>query len=202
MSITQAHINKAISYAHYRSLLDTLLIENKTTGENQSRELVDYSRLNVHRMLRLEKQVTIPPVYAEKLKKTRKKEIWLVLAEAWCGDVAQLLPAIQKIATVSPDISLKILLRDENLDLMDQYLTNGTQSIPKVICLDADSLEVKWTWGPRPAPAQALWLSLKKDDSISFEDKAAKLHGWYNKDKTQTLQKEIMELIEEHKDDK
>ncbi|MEX0771779.1 MAG: thioredoxin family protein [Balneolales bacterium] len=195
MSITQDHIKEAISYAEYRDLIDALLIENKTTGENHTKELIAYSKLNVHRMLRLEKQVIIAPEFTEQLKKPRKKEIWLVLTEAWCGDAAQIVPGLQKIAAESLDISLKILLRDENLDLMDQYLTNGGRSIPKLICLDAETLEEKWNWGPRPAEAQALWTSLRKNETLDFEERAAKLHGWYNKDKNQSLQKEIMELV-------
>lgn len=195
MPVTQDHIDRAISYPLYRDIIANLLKEDKTTGENQTKELLAYTRLNVQRMHRLEKQVTIPPEYTEQLKKRRKKEVWLVITEGWCGDAAQSLPGLQNIATVSPDISLKILLRDENHDLIDQYLTNGGRSIPKVICVDAETLEEKWHWGPRPAPAQALMASLKKDDSFTNEEKAAKLHGWYNKDKAKSLQKEIMELV-------
>ncbi|MEX0928014.1 MAG: thioredoxin family protein [Balneolales bacterium] len=195
MPVSPSYIEKAVSYAQYRTLIDNLILENKTTGETQSADLFAYTRLNVHRMLRLEKQVRVGPAFVELLKKRRSKELWLVLAESWCGDVAQNLPAIQKIAAESPDIALKVLLRDENLELMDEFLTNGTRSIPKLISLDAETREVKWHWGPRPAPAQALMMSLKKDESLSQEEKAAKLHHWYSKDKTQTLQREIMQLM-------
>ena len=60
----------------------------------------------------------------------------LVLAEGWCGDAAQILPVINKIAEYSSLIDLKVVCRDENPELMDQFLTNGSKSIPKVIIID------------------------------------------------------------------
>ncbi|MEX0684646.1 MAG: thioredoxin family protein [Balneolales bacterium] len=195
--ITHAHLTKAISYTQYRDRIDNLLKENKTTGENHTKELIAYTRLNVHRMHRIEKQATLIPELDANLKQPMKKELWIIISEAWCGDAAQSVPALQRIAQASDDITLKILLRDENLDVMDKYLTNGSRSIPKLICLDAETLEEKWTWGPRPAEAQALMNTLKKNENLTKEDKAAKLHGWYAKNKTESLQNEIWNLLKD-----
>lgn len=193
--ITQEHIDKAISYAQYRDMIGALLMEGKTTGDDHSETMVNYTKLNMQRMHRIEKQFALIPEFSNELKKPRPKEIWLVISEAWCGDAAQCVTPLQHIAQGSPDISLKILLRDENLDVMDLYLTHGSRSIPKLISLDAETLEEKWTWGPRPAPAQNLMMTLKNDDSLSPIQRAEKLHGWYAKDKTLTLQNEIWQLM-------
>jgi len=102
------------------------------------------------------------------------------------------LPIIAKMADISSHISLKILLRDENLDIMDAFLTNGGRSIPKLICLDANTLELKWDWGPRPAPAQDLLRIHKTKPDESHEDFVKQVQLWYAKDKSRTLQKELL----------
>ncbi|MEL7362077.1 MAG: thioredoxin family protein, partial [Bacteroidota bacterium] len=56
-------------------------------------------------------------------------------------------------------LSLHVLLRDENVDLIERYHTNGSHSIPKLIAFDADGAEL-FTWGPRPAEAQAQMRSI------------------------------------------
>ena len=61
-----------------------------------------------------------------------KKPLYLMaLAEDWCGDVINNLPVVGKLAEKSPNLHLSIFLRDQNLDLMDQYLKEGQfRSIP------------------------------------------------------------------------
>src|SRR5262249_10070318 len=55
----------------------------------------------------------------------------LVLAEDWCGDVIDNLPLLGRIAAESGKLNLRVFLRDQNLDLMDQYLNRGQfRSIP------------------------------------------------------------------------
>ena len=55
-----------------------------------------------------------------------------------CGDAAHVLPVLNKFAENDTTITLSILLRDDNEELMDRFLTNGTRSIPKLIILNAD----------------------------------------------------------------
>ncbi len=192
--ITQDHIDKSMSYAWFRDLVNSLLIERQTTGPNQSKELVQYTRLNNQRMDRVDKKTIIMPELLEELKAIGENQIWLGLVEAWCGDVAHNVPPLAKMAVSVPKVSLRLLLRDENLDVMDAYQTNGTRSIPKVIALKKDTLEELWTWGPRPDPAQNLFHELR-ENGVPYADVAEELQKWYNKDKGQTLQKEILELV-------
>ncbi|ARS37859.1 thioredoxin family protein [Pontibacter actiniarum] len=192
-TITNEHLAKAITYSQYRDMIDKLLAENKTTGTNHSEDMVEYTRMNMHRMRRVEKTV-LEDDLIQVLLSVQTKMVWVVLTEAWCGDAAQNVPAIVKFADASPLIEVKLLLRDENPEVMDAYLTNGGRSIPKLIALDAETLEVLGTWGPRPEPAQQLFLDLKAQN-VPYQEFAEKLHGWYAKDKTRTLQQEFICLI-------
>jgi len=193
--ITPEIIDQAMDYEAYRSMIDDLLEEGKTTGTNHSDVIIDYTKMNVQRMKRLDKQVELSESLQEELEALDRKRIWLVLTEAWCGDAAQNVPVIAKMAEQTDNIDLKFILRDENLEIMDEYLTNGGRSIPKLVCLDAETLDELGSWGPRPAEAQQKAMQWKKDESISKEEWAEKLHKWYASDKTEQLQDEFEELI-------
>lgn len=187
-----------MSYEQYRKLINDLMAENKTTGNNHSEDILQYTRMNIFRMDRLDKTITtLHPELMEALQNVPHKLIWLVLTEGWCGDAAQIIPALAKMAEYSPNIDLMLLLRDENLELMDRYLTNGTRSIPKLICLRADTLKELGTWGPRPAPAQQLWYDHQANPLGDYKDFAERLHTWYTKDKTETIQQELLPLIKQ-----
>lgn len=197
--ITRDVIDDAFTYHQYRELINKLLERDRTTGENHSEEIIEYTRMNVQRMNRLDKQVTLKKSLKEKLESLDEEWIWLVITEGWCGDAAQNIPGINKMAEATSNIELKLILRDENPEIMDEYLTDGSRSIPKLVCLDADTLEEIGTWGPRPASIQKKAMEWKDDPEISKEEWAEKLHKWYAENKTQELQEEFEELIEKWK---
>lgn len=190
-----AYWKKAMSYAMYRSTVSDLLARGLTTGTHQSPEMLDYARLNDHRMDRVEKRFQMLPALQEKLDQLSEPLHWLVLSEGWCGDAAQNLPALEKIAEHSHGrIHLRVLLRDENTELMDQWLTNGGRSIPKLIQLDA-AFEVTGSWGPRPAEAQAMVMAAKaagEDHHVYAE----RVHKWYAHNNSAELQKEILNILQ------
>jgi len=197
-TIQRELIKEAYTYDEYRDMIDSLLKEEKTTGENHSEAMLHYTNMNVHRMKRHDKRTDLNEDLVEKLKQVDKKWTWLVLTEAWCGDAAQSLPIINKMAKVSGNIELKLILRDQNLDVMDQFLYNDkSRSIPKLICLDADTLEVLGDWGPRPQETQDLYDSLRSDSEMAYQEVAEKLHKWYADDKGQAIQEEFMHVIDE-----
>lgn len=195
--ITRDHTDRSMSYAQYRQLLQELLAQGKTTGSNQSEMYVNYGKMNVQRMARLHKTATLVPGLAAALAKIERPYIWLVLTEGWCGDAAQNLPTMSLVAEACPFIELRLLLRDENPHLMDQYLTNSGRSIPKLICVEKESLKEVFTWGPRPEAAQELMLGLQAA-SATHEEKALAIQKWYNADKTLSLQDEMLQLVELH----
>lgn len=188
------YILKSINYSDYCALLETLLTEGKTTGDNQSEGYLNYAKLNLVRMRRLNKTVVLTDELKNELKKITKKYIWLVITEGWCGDAAQNIPVFYYIEKENPNIELRLILRDENLELMDKYLTNGGRSIPKLICLKKENLEEKFVWGPRPEAVQNLTKQLL-EQNVTKEEKSLAIQHWYNNDKTLTLQNEFLELI-------
>ena len=103
----------------------------------------------------------------------------IVLTADWCGDAALNVPIIQRMAEGS-DIELRFLIRDENLELMNQYLTNGTsRSIPIFIFIDKEGNEVR-VWGPRADEIQQLVTSLRNNlpesNSPDFEEKQTNMY--------------------------
>ncbi|MBF8963707.1 thioredoxin family protein [Pontibacter sp. FD36] len=192
--ITSEHLAKAITYTQYRELIDTLLAENKTTGTNHSEPMVEYTRMNAQRMRRVEKTTVLDNEMVDLMLSVQNKMIWVILTEAWCGDAAQTVPALVKIADASPLIDVKLMLRDEHPEVMDAYLTNGGRSIPKLIVLDAETMEELGTWGPRPEPAQQLFMDMKAQE-VPYKEFVEKLHGWYGKDRSKTLLQELKQLI-------
>jgi len=197
--ITKEIIDRGYKYLQYRKLIDDLLREGKTTGNNHSESLIEYTKVNVQRMNRLDKTTDINENLKKEIANLEKKLIWVILAEAWCGDVAQNLPVIAKIADLSQNIELKLILRDENLEVMDEYLTDGGRSIPKLICLDPDTLEELGTWGPRPAEVQEKFLKDKADPNIPSDERYKNVQLWYAQDKSQSIQREFLKLINKWK---
>lgn len=193
------YISKSINYAEYCNLLETLMANGKTTGHDQSESYINYAKLNLARMRRLNKTVILTEDIKNELQKITKKYIWLVITEGWCGDAAQNIPVFYYIEKENPNIELRLILRDENLELMDRYLTNGGRSIPKLICLEKDSTAStgyieKFVWGPRPVAVQNLTQQLLQQN-VTKDEKSLAIQHWYNNDKTLTLQNEFLQLI-------
>lgn len=191
-----ARLSSAYTYAAYRRLIDELMALNRTTGTTQTEELVQYARLNVQRMQRIDKTVQLLPELQTALAELPQRYVWLVITEGWCGDAAQIVPVLEAVAQASHgQLTTRYLLRDEHLDLMDRYLTNGGRSIPKLVVLHADTLTEAATWGPRPATAQELFTRLKQEQ-VSHEEFVTQLHGWYAKDRTLSTQHELLALVQ------
>ena len=194
-SIIENSLSQSHSYVDYRNYINDILKEGKSTGKEQSEALTHYSELNEARMNRLEKTVKISTEIIQKLNQLNGDYIWLVISEGWCGDAAQILPVIYKMAELSEKIDLKIVFRDENEDLMNLFLTNGTKSIPKLIILDKITLEVLGDFGPRPIGAKQLILDYKAKHGIVDETAKTNLQLWYLHDKGLSTQKEILDLM-------
>lgn len=193
----KTYVDKAINYKEYVDLLDGLMAEGKTTGTNQSEDYLNYAKLNLARIHRLNKTATLTSELKTALQKVNSEFIFLVLTEGWCGDAAQNIPTLHLIEQECKNIELKLIFRDENLEVMDRYLTNGGRSIPKLICFDKVSLKEIFTWGPRPEAVQQTVLELKEKNATLME-KAEIVHKWYAADKTLSLQRELKELVEKH----
>ncbi len=188
-----SYILKGMTYDVYLDLLKDLLSEGKTTGPNQDAGLFEYAKLNIQRMERIYKTVVITDELANKVKAINDKQTWICITEGWCGDAAQSLPLFARLAELNSNITLKMVLRDENLELIDRYLTNGGRAIPIVIALQ-DGKEL-WKWGPRPASLQVIVDEFKQNPTVTFEELKTQLHTWYAKNKTVDQQNELLKLM-------
>jgi len=196
-SIINNGLANSISYQEYRELVARYATEGKTSGNTQTPDYINYTKLNESRMHRLDKTLQVIEEVKTYLENLKREYIWLVLAETWCGDAAQVLPVINKMAQVSDKIDLRILLRDDNEALMDLFLTNGTKSIPKLIILDKDSGEVVTDFGPRPVEAKQLIMDYKATHGVVDETAKIELQKWYLADKGVAIQQEILSLIKD-----
>lgn len=185
----------SFSYKDYRQYVSKLISEGKSTGHTQTEDLLHYSELNETRLRRLDKTIKVVPEIEQQLSNLSKKYTWLVISEGWCGDAAQILPIINKMAEVSDFINLKIVLRDDNDELMSKFLTNGGKAIPKLIILDSETNEINADWGPRPEPARKLIADYKAANGVVDEIAKVELQKWYLHDKGITTQNEIMNLM-------
>jgi len=202
--ISKKVIDNAMDYDAYRNLIHQKFAENYTTSGENSEEMLHYTDLNIARMKRLDRTIQLVPETIGFLEGLERPLIWLVITEGWCGDAAQILPVVNTMANQSDKITLKLILRDQHLDIMDAFLTNGTRAIPILLILDANTLEVLGTWGPRPTDAQGIISTAKAESkdlaTVQKESamEAAKitLHKWYTKDKGFQIQQEIIVALQ------
>lgn len=97
------------------------------------------------------------------------------------------------LAALNPQINLTLQNRDAPGSEIENYLTNGGRSVPKLIV--RQNGKDLFTWGPRSKEAQETHLNSVKDANMTFEDKKAALQNWYNKDKGQSMQIELYSLF-------
>ena len=184
----QTYLQQGISYQQYKQNMAEDLALNKDL------KIKEYINLNQRRMHRVEKTYIPSAQILTQVKNLKHKTYWLILTEHWCGDASQSLPALHALAELSEGkIEMKLVYRDQNDELMNAYLTNGTRSIPKLVQLD-EHFNVTGIWGPRPTVAQKLVKELKANPATA-SSYANELHLWYAKDKQQNLEKETAQLL-------
>ncbi len=194
--IIKKSLKRAQSYTEYKELILNLLKEGKSTGLNQNDNLLNFTKLNDKRMKRLDKKTKLSQIAEKKVLTVQKDFTWLVLTESWCGDAAQTLPVINKFAEANKKINLRVVLRDDNDDLMNQFLTNGSKSIPKLIVIENNANKVVGSWGPRSKFATKMVNDYKeKHGNLSAEFKK-ELQLWYNSDEGINIEKEMVELLD------
>ena len=194
--IKSALIEGGFSYSEFVQVTEQLVGDNRTTGPNQSEEYLAYTRICLQRMLRWNKTSKVSDELAQLMGKVSRPQVWLLITEAWCGDGAQSIPHLAKLADLSSNITLKIVIRDEHPELMDAYLTNGNRSIPKLIAVTADLQQELFSWGPKPKYLIDRHAAFKQNsEGRSYSDFLEEVHLWYAKNKQKDLETEIYPLI-------
>ncbi|WP_299524831.1 thioredoxin family protein [Winogradskyella sp.] len=195
-NIISQSLKDSMTYEEYRTLVSNLVEEKSTTGNDKTEALINYTMLNDRRMRRWDKTVKLSEASVEKVKSFNRKVTWLVLTESWCGDAAHIVPVIDKVAQLNGNIDYKIVLRDDNEDLMDQFLTNGGRAIPKLIMIDNETEDVITTFGPRPSVATKMVNDYKAEHGKLSPEFKEDLQRWYNKDKGQSTVEDLINLLD------
>lgn len=188
-------LTKSTSYQEYRELVKELVAKNGTIGETQSEALANYTMLNDRRMKRWDKTIKVSDEVKTEVATIDRDMTWIVLTESWCGDAAHLMPVMNKVADLNDGIDFRVVLRDENEALMNQFLTNGGKSIPKLIMLDNTTGDIVNTFGPRPSEATKLVNDYKAEHGKLTPEFKEDLQQWYNKDKGQNAIKDLVALL-------
>ncbi len=152
-------------------------------GAEQNREMWRsiYARASVHDdILELARQLPA-------------KRHLLVLVEDWCGDAFNSVPWLARLAdAVADKLELRVLRRDENLDLMDEHLSpTGGRAIPVVLVLDENFQEIGW-WGSRPEELQA-WVD-ETGKSLEKAERYRQVRIWYSRDRGVSTLTEVLAI--------
>jgi len=194
-NIISDSLKNSMTYAEYRTLVTSLVEEKSNTGCEKTEALAEYTQLNDRRMRRWDKTGKVSEEMKSKIQDSDKKITWLVISESWCGDAAHIMPIINKVAELNDAIDYKVVLRDQNESLMDQFLTNGGKSIPKLVMLDSETNEVLNTFGPRPTVATKMVQDYKAEHGKLTPEFKEDLQRWYNKDKGQSTIEDLVHLL-------
>jgi hypothetical protein len=186
------------TFETYFNHIQRLLIENKATGGDQSLEHIEATKINVQRIKRINKTGKIHDSIQSVIKANQPDWSWTLIVESWCGDAAQIIPYIYKASECADSIDLKIILRDENPEIIDQFLTNNGRAIPILICRDGRTNEVIGHWGPRPKNI-IKWIVDYKAENTDFEPATFNkdLHLFYARDKGKGINEAIRSSVEE-----
>jgi len=187
---------KTYSYFEYMSLMESYAELGATSGNDQSEDKIKFTKLNFVRMKRLNKTIKLDSKFTTDVCNLSRPQCWTVITEAWCGDGAQNIPALAKIAEMSEGkINFQLVFRDDNIQFMNQYLTNGGQAIPKLISRNNFGSDLFY-WGPRPEKASAIMRDWKMDPcGRSKREIEITLQQWYLENNQQDLMKEMSSLL-------
>jgi thiol-disulfide isomerase/thioredoxin len=187
-------LDNSMSYQQYRAFVEAHTANGTNSGAEVTDDLAEYTKLNNQRMKRLDKTMKLLPETGEFLANFNKDVYFLLVTESWCGDAAQTMPMINKVA-LAAGIDLKVVLRDENLELMDQFLTNGSRSIAKLILVNNKSGLPIANWGPRPTTATQIVAKEKATKGELSPDFKQELQNWYNKDKGKDTEMDLVAML-------
>ena len=156
-------------------------------------DFLEYAKLNQSRQKRWLKVGKVNEKIATTIKAIEAPQTWYLITEPWCGDASHNAPFIAMVSELNDKIELKIVRRDTEPSLIDDYLTDGGKAIPKLVIRDEQDNDLH-VWGPRPSGAQKIHHELKAEDA-DFEKQKVVLQKWYNNDKGESIQKELLELL-------
>jgi hypothetical protein len=182
-----------MNFENYLAHFEAILNDSNPPAPFDKPDYFNYAKLNWSRMNRWLKKGILSDEIKNKVCSISKQQKWIVITEPWCGDASHVVPFIHLVASLNPLIQVDYELRNAEPFRINQYLTNGGKSIPKLIIQDGNGNDLD-TWGPRPAACQVLYDELK-ESKADFEQVKIELQKWYNHDEGKEILKELGEVI-------
>ncbi len=184
---------RGLTPEQYEGLMAERAAADPADAAPDEAEKIEFTKLNLHRSRRIARTWRPSGELVAAVKALGGPQVWLALTEPWCGDSAQCLPHFTILAGLRPDLDMRLLLRDDNPEVMDRFLTDGKRSIPIVIGLDDGGREL-WRWGPRPAAAQAVFDEAKAE-GLEKPEILERLHLFYGRDRGRAMEAELLGLF-------
>ena len=185
--------HQGLTYEAYQATWAKALEQPLAGLDKTQRRYRYYARYNKERSERVHQAYEVSAKLRGAIEKIDAPQLWMVLTEDWCGDSAYNLPVMVEAARLNELIDLRILHRDENLDVMDQYLTGTARSIPKLVAF-SEAGEELFRWGPRPEEARLLrerYLA----EGLTGNAVSKKLIEWYDEGGWQQVDDELVEML-------
>ena len=188
-----------MTFGQYLDLTRSIVESRLPQGLYVQESTMRYTRSNLERMKKTLDNTVVSQRLYNLLSELEQEWIWLVISEPWCGDASWGVPALYLFASSSDKIDFRIILRDEHKDIMSAYQTNGSDSIPKLVCLRKKDMKELGTWGPRPASLHEMVMKWKNEPGLDFRDSVRQLHAWYEADMSRSIDEELCILVKEWK---
>ncbi|MNK95553.1 hypothetical protein D3C87_1157920 [compost metagenome] len=182
-----------MQFEEYISYFQTILDNPQQYEGYQDKEILTYTKLNWSRMNRWLKKFEPNADTISFINGISTKQHWILITEPWCGDAAHSVPMIYQLVKNNPAIVLDIQLRDSEPYEIENYLTNGGKSIPKLIVRNEQGDDVA-VWGPRPQGCTDLFVMMK-DRGAEFHEIKEEIQKWYNHDKGIAIQQELVSIL-------
>jgi hypothetical protein len=182
-----------MDFQQYQDYFQDILANPNAPAPYNNIDYLDYTKLNWARQQRWLKIGVVNPILAEAVAAISSPQQWIVITEPWCGDASHTVPFIHKLSMLNEMIEVTYQLRDTEPFLIEQYLTNGGKSIPKLIIRDEAGNDLV-NWGPRPVACQAIYSQLVAEKA-DFGTVKIELQKWYNQDKGASFQRELLAAL-------
>lgn len=181
--------DEAISFAEYMKIA-----EKRAENPDPADEHAGYYDLGLQRMKRSLKTYKVDENQLSALKSKNFDGKILIISEPWCGDASATVPAVATFFEKAGK-DVKVFLRDSDTSLINQFQTNGTQSVPKILILNQD-FSMKNVWGPRPKYGLELLKKFKENpESYPREEFYNDLQVYYAKNRGKDVIDEIIALL-------
>jgi hypothetical protein len=189
-------LNRGLTSEAYQDVMVERAEIDPASLEGLEAEHAEFARLNLHRVGRIRRTWRPSEQLASLITRIDRPQVWMVLTEPWCGDSAQCLPCLDILAEGHAYLAMRYLLRDDNLEIMDQYLTDGKRGIPLLVSFEPEGREL-FRWGPRSAAAQAVMNSAIAA-GLAKPERLEKLHLYYGRNRGAALDGELVALLDSY----